>query len=160
MLIASRFKTLSTVYLQNWNLKLPPILVYLHDSLVGTQLDSLPQNNVHCFLKYMSLGNLCSLISLLQDTTLHCFMVLISCLSEKLANAHCTLTVCTVYTRVSQYVTNFRFYNVFIIRQAHFFPKTRNKQICAYSCKICKQKFSNVRIFNHCTMTKILKKES
>ena len=124
MLIASRFKTLSTVYLQNWNLKLPPILVYLHDSLVGTQLDSLPQNNVHCFLKYMSLGNLCSLISLLQDTTLHCFMVLISCLSEKLANAHCTLTVCTVYTRVSQYVSNFRFYNVFIIRQAHLLPKT------------------------------------
>ena len=160
MLIASRFKTLSTVYLQNWNLKLPPILVYLHDSLVGTQLDSLPQNNVHCFLEYMSLGNLCSLISLLQDTTLHCFMVLISCLSEKLANAHCTLTVCTVYTRVSQYVSNFRFYNVFIIRQAHLLPKPETSKFFAYSCKICKQKFSNVRIFNHCTMTKILKKES
>ena len=130
MLIASRFKTLSTVYPQNWNLKLLPFLVYLlynvHDSLLGTQLDSLPQNNVYCFLKYtsMSVGNLCSFISLLQFTTLHCFMVLIRCLSEKLANAHCTSTVCTVYTRVSQYVSNFRFFNIFIIRQAHSLPKT------------------------------------
>ena len=55
---------------------------------------------------------------------MHCFLVLISCLSEKVANAHCASTVCTVYTRVSQYVSDFRFFNVFIIRHAHFLPKT------------------------------------
>ena len=129
MLIASRFKTLSTVYLQNWNLKLPPILVYLHDSLVGTQLDSLPQNNVHCFLKYMSLGNLCSLISLLQVTTLHCFRVLISCLSEKLANAHCTLTVCTVYTRVSHFL-GFQFFTIRQLSNGYLWLKTSFCKLC------------------------------
>ena len=43
---------------------------------------------------------------------------------EKLANAHCTSTVCTMFTRVSQSGSNFRFVNVFIIRQAHLFSKT------------------------------------
>ena len=49
---------------------------------------SLWYSNVYCTLggkrqKFMllaSVGNLCSFISLLQDTTRHCFMVLISCL--------------------------------------------------------------------------------
>ena len=37
----------------------------------------------------------------------------------KTSQAHCSSTVSTAYTRVSQYVLNFRFLNVFIIRQAH-----------------------------------------
>ena len=34
---------------------------------------------------------------------------------------HCTLSV--QYVRVSQYESNFGFFNVFIIRQAHLIPK-------------------------------------
>ena len=40
---------------------------------------------------------------------------------------------CTLYNRVSQYVTNFRFFNVFITSQAHLRPKVLKKAICCRS---------------------------
>ena len=40
---------------------------------------------------------------------------------------------CTLYNRVSQYVTNFRFFKVFITSQAHLRPKVLKKAICCRS---------------------------
>ena len=67
----------------------------------------------------------------------------------------------TLYTRVSQYVPNFQFFNVFILKnKLIYIQKSRNKQIFTDPCKICERKLKTVRIFAQGPVQKRLKIES
>ena len=54
---------------------------------------------------------------------------------------------CVLYSRVSQYVSNLLFFNVFMIRLAHIHPKVTKHAIFWDSCKIRLWKLKTVQIF-------------
>ena len=73
---------------------------------------------------------------------------------------HFLLFIIGLYSRVSQYVPNFRFFNVFILKQAHLHPKVTKQANFRGSLQNLQAKLKTVQIFSQSPVQKRLKIES